>query len=162
MANVLIREVCSDELAVFAKVIRQSFATVAADFGLTMQNCPTNGAFMQTERLLSDHSRGDVMAGLFADGQPSGFAQLAQKSEDVFELCKLAVLPPLRHAGHGTQLLEWACDTVRKKGGNKITIGIIEENTMLKDWYLLHGFVHTGTRLFAHLPFTVGFMELSL
>ena len=31
---------------------------------------------------------------------------------------------------------------------------------MLKAWYQSQGFIHTGTKTFDHLPFTVGFMEL--
>lgn len=162
MTEVRIRNVRMDELDTFADLLRRSFATVAADFELTEQNCPTNGAFIQTERLLSDWNRGNVMVGLFVDGQPAGFAQLVQKEAAVFELSKLAVLPRFRHDGYGAQLLEWARATVRDKGGDKITIGIIEENTVLKSWYLSHGFVHTGTRVFPHLPFTVGFMELAI
>lgn len=160
MAETAIREVRFDELDAFAEIIRQSFATVAADFGFTEHNCPTNGAFIRTERLVSDWSRGDLMAGLFADGEPAGFVQLAQQNDSVFELGKLAVLPQQRHAGYGHSLLDWAQNAVRDRGGRKITIGIIEENTVLKNWYQAYGFVHTGTQVFPHLPFTVGFMEL--
>lgn len=45
---------------------------------------------------------------------------------------------------------------------NKIKIGIVEENTILKEWYEKIGFVHTGTKKFEHLPFTVGFMEIEI
>ncbi len=92
----------------------------------------------------------------------AGFVQLSQKDGGVFELGKLAVLPDYRHLGFGVRLLEHACGIVRSMGGGLITIGIIEENTVLKNWYAAHGFVHTGTKLFPHLPFTVGFMELTI
>ena len=46
-------------------------------------------------------------------------------------------------------------------GGTKIKIGIIEENNILKKWYLNNGFAHIGTGKFDSLPFTVGFMEWS-
>ncbi len=36
---------------------------------------------------------------------------------------------------------------------------IIEENTVLKNWYIANGFVHTGTKKFDHLPFTTGYLE---
>ena len=49
-----------------------------------------------------------------------------------------------------------------KRDAEEITIGIIEENTVLKNWYADHGFVHTGTKKFPHLPFTVGFMTYML
>ena len=40
-----------------------------------------------------------------------------------------------------------------------IKIGIIEESTVLKNWYISNGFVHTGTKKFDHLPFTSGYLE---
>ena len=43
-----------------------------------------------------------------------------------------------------------------------LRIGIIEENVRLRAWYEGLGFAHTGTRVFAHLPFTVGFIELPI
>ncbi|HAN20235.1 MAG: hypothetical protein A2Y15_05115 [Clostridiales bacterium GWF2_36_10] len=47
-------------------------------------------------------------------------------------------------------------------GGTKITIGIIEKNTRLKEWYLQNGFVHVGNHEYAHLPFVVGYMEMEV
>jgi ribosomal protein S18 acetylase RimI-like enzyme len=158
--NIVIRPVREEELETFTEVIRQSFATVATDFGLTEQNCPTNGAFIRVERLAADQRKGDLMAGLFEDDKPVGFAQLSRKGDGVFELGKLAVLPCCRHKGYGARLLDWAQSAALEQGIHKMTIGIIEENTVLKSWYLSNGFVHTGTHVFPHLPFTVGFMEL--
>ena len=43
-----------------------------------------------------------------------------------------------------------------------ITIGILEENKVLKEWYIKNGFVCNGTRKFEHLPFTVGFMSCKI
>jgi GNAT superfamily N-acetyltransferase len=160
--HIVIREVREDELEIFTEVVRQSFATVATDFGLTEQNCPTNGSFIRVERLASDRRKGDLMAGLFEDDKPVGFAQLSRKDDNVFELGKLTVLPCCRHNGYGARLLGWARSAAGKLGVRKITIGIIEENTVLKSWYLSNGFVHTGTHVFPHLPFTVGFMELQI
>ena len=158
--NIELRAVREDELDVFAEVIRQSFATVAADFGLTEQNCPTNGAFIRVERLVSDWNRGDQMGGLFEAGKPVGFVQLSQKDGDVLELGKLSVLPRCRHNGYGAHLLNWAQSAAHEKGACKITIGIIQKNSVLESWYLSNGFVHTGTHDYPHLPFTVEFMEL--
>ena len=56
-------------------------------------------------------------------------------------------------------LLNHAADTVKSLGGKIIKIGIIEENTVLKKWYIANGFVHTGTKKFEHLPFTSGYLE---
>ncbi len=58
--------------------------------------------------------------------------------------------------------INYAVKMVKRYGGNKISIGIIEENTTLKNWYLKLGFNHISTRKFEHLPFAVGLMELNL
>lgn len=82
---------------------------------------------------------------------------------DGAELDHLAVLPAYRHQGLGKELVCYAADYAKSHlRAQKIQIGIVEENTVLKTWYQSQGFVHTGTKQFDHLPFTVGFMELEL
>lgn len=157
-----IRKVPFDELDACAGVVRKSFLTVAEEFGLTASNCPTNGAFIATERLIFDFERGVRMYGLFCGEELIGFMVLAAKGEGVIELQKLAVLPEHRHNGAGSLLLGYARAQAVKMGAKKISIGIIEGNARLKRWYLAHGFVHTGTARFCHLPFEVGFMELAV
>ena len=80
-------------------------------------------------------------------------------SSGTYEMNDVSILPEYRHYGYGKKLLNFCKARVRELGGNKITIGIVEENTVLKEWYAANGFVHTGTKKFEHLPFTVGFME---
>jgi GNAT superfamily N-acetyltransferase len=160
--NVTIEPVSAGDLDRCAQVIRESFMTVAQDFGLTQQNCPTNGAFLQTERLAADLEKGNRMYGLFAGKEMVGFMQLEAGKEDAVILEKLAVLPGSRHNGYGRMLLEFAKETARKSGGRKLLAAIIEENSVLKQWYLDNGFVHTGTKKFPHLPFTVGFLEAEI
>lgn len=157
-----IRKVHFEELDVCASVIRQSFITVANEFGLTSQNCPTNGAFIKAERLISDWNQGSSLYGLFCNEELTGFMELTQKDSGAFELEKLCVLPHHRHMGCGTLLLDCARGEVLQMGGNKITIGIIDNNTRLKEWYLKHGYIHIKTANFAHLPFVVGFMEIKI
>ncbi len=138
------------------------FATVAKQFHLTRQNCPTNGAFIEKSRLEADWRKGNLMYGLYCGQIMAGFMQLERISPDAYELEKLAVGPQYRHLGYGAALLSFARQTVTEFKAKKITIGIIEGNVILKEWYRAHGFVHTGTKKFDHLPFTVGFMEQSV
>ena len=56
----------------------------------------------------------------------------------------------------------WSAGLQNRRVRRALRIGIIEENVRLRAWYEGLGFVHTGTRVFAHLPFTVGFMELPI
>ncbi len=147
------------ELPLCLAVIRESFATVAAAFGLTEQNCPTHTSFMKLEQLQKHFEWGWKMFGLWEDGRLVGFYALSDEGAGRFELHNLAVLPDYRHLGCGKRLLDDAKSRVTALGSEKITIGIIEEHTVLKNWYMRNGFVPTGTRKFDHLPFTAGFLE---
>lgn len=154
-----IYEIRKTQLALATEVIRSSFITVAKEFGLTELNCPNHTSFMKVEKLQTHFERGYLMFGLYDNKQLIGYVSLSRENEGVVELHNLAVLPEYRHKGYGKQLLDFCKSKVKESGSNKITIGIIEENNMLKNWYAENGFVHTGTHNFAHLPFTVGFMK---
>lgn len=159
MKNYIIREAKDHELDQCAEVIRRGFATVAIEFGLTVENCPTNGAFIKTERLVSDKRRGNKMYVLTVDEGIIGYMQIEKVVNNNYELQKITVLPDSRHEGYGKILLDYAKEKVRELHGSKITIGIMEENEVLKQWYIKNGFIHVGTHKFNHLPFTAGFME---
>ncbi len=160
MSTYVIREINDGELDTCVEIIQKSFETVAVEFGLTRENCPTNGAFIEKERLASDKLRGNHMFGLSVNDTQVGFVQLAKQDEAVFSMEKLAVLPRYRHTGLGKALMDFSREYVKSNKGEKISIGIINENEILKQWYSVYGFVEVGTRVFSHLPFTVCFMEL--
>ena len=144
-------------------LIRASFATVAEEFGLTEQNCPRYTAFATTEERLEYQSRqGWQQYGLYEGEQLVGYAALSREAGCAYELHNLAVLPACRHRGYGKQLLDYCKEKVKEAGGAKITIGIIEENTALKNWYAENGFVHTGAQRLEQFPFTAGYMEFVL
>ena len=158
----MIRQLGPSEFSLAAEVIRASFATVAEDFHLTEQNFPNHTTFVTTaERLQTQFDWGWHMYGLFEDERLVGYASISKvkEADNVYELHNLAVLPAYRHKGYGKQLLDFCKAKVKELGGVKIAIGIIEENTVLKNWYAANGFIHAGTKQFSHLPFMVGFME---
>ena len=59
-------------------------------------------------------------------------------------------------------MLEDAYVKAKKAGYKKMSIGIVEENRVLRNWYEYNGFVHTGTKKFDFFPFTCGYMERDL
>ena len=63
---------------------------------------------------------------------------------------------------YGQELVEFTIDQVSKHGGKKISIGTIDEQTILKNWYKKLGFKEISTRKFEHLPFTVCYMEIEV
>lgn len=145
-----------------AEVIRQSFKTVADEFGLTIKNAPTNAAFLQDYKLLEDLNSGIDMFGLFENSTQVGFMALKRKDKDTFYLEKLSVLPAYRHNGYGLLLLNYAKDYVKSLQGNNISIGIIYENKILLKWYEAYGFEITDIKQFSHLPFTVCYMSIGI
>ena len=99
------------------------------------------------------------MYALYANDKIIGYMSLSKEGDEVLELHNLAVLPEFRHNGYGKLLLEYAKKKAISLGYSKIKIGIIEESTVLKNWYIQNGFVHTGIKKYDHLPFTSGYME---
>ena len=149
-----------EQLESCAGVIRKSFAIVAHEFGVTEENCPGHTSFIDVERLRLQFRRGYLMYGYFSEGEIVGYISLNKNSDTSFEIKNLCILPEYRHKGYGKELLNICKSKVKELGGRKITIGIIEENIKLREWYTAYGFIHTGTKKFEQLPFTVGFMEL--
>lgn len=144
------------------EVIQKSFATVANQFGLTRENCPTHTSFITEERLQRDRENEDLMRILWEGDTAVGYFSLHRESDTDVELNHVAVLPEKRHGGYGKLILDTAKKYARECGYKRMNIGIVEESSVLKNWYLKNGFVHDGTRKFDSLPFTVGFMHFDL
>ncbi len=142
----------------YADVIRRSFATVAHDFGWTRENAPGHVSFLTDEQLQQQMNNHETF-GFCVDGKIVGFVALKDLGDGVFELRKISILPECRHYGYGKKLLDFCKTIVKEHGGRKVILDIIEENTILKEWYTANGFVHIGTKKFEHLPFTTGYME---
>ena len=158
----IIRVESKEQLDICLDIVHKSFQTVADEMILTKDNCSSYTAFMPIEKLISQFENNTPMLLYQYNGCFAGYFSLSINDDSV-ELNNLAVLPEYRHLGIGKELVDYAI-TYSKNilGENKIKIGIVEENTILKEWYEKIGFVHTGTQKFEHLPFTVGFMEIEI
>lgn len=146
-----------------AEVIRAAFATVADARGLTHESAPTFPAWLTADRLREARAKGTRCFAAMDGPRPVGFAALeAGREAGVFYLERLAVLPAVRHAGLGRRLVEHAAAAARAAGAAALSIGIIDDELVLKRWYETLGFTVTSTRRFPHLPFTVCYMERKL
>ncbi len=154
-----ISKVTKENLPECLDVIHKSFATVAEEFGLTKESCPKHTSFIPLVYLQTQMKWGWLMYGLFVGEKIIGYMSLSKGTDDIYELHNLAILPKHRHNGFGKQMLDYAKETVKSLGGAKIKIGIIEESTILKNWYITNGFEHIGTKKYDHLPFTSGYLE---
>lgn len=160
----MIRKVKEQDIASCVKAIRESFATVADEFGFTVENAPKFTAFATTEDRLNWH--------LFTEHRPMyayydkeivvGYYSLLLQDHKECELNNLCVTPSYRHKGIGEELLKHAFKITQELNCSKISIGIVEENKRLRKWYESFGFIHTGTKKFDFFPFTCGYMEKNL
>jgi len=156
----MIKEISvEEEISQSVQVIRESFATVARDFNLTETNSPTNPAFTSIEKVLAMKEKDIKLFGLFIDNRQVGFVAVEKAGESLFYMERLAVLPEFRHAGLGKELMDFVFQFLKKERDAKVSIGIINENIILKKWYQDYGFVETALKSYPHLPFTVCLME---
>lgn len=159
-----VREMAQEEIPECVDVIRQSFQTVADEFGFTLENAPRFTAFATDEgRLQYQYFIEKRPMYVFSQhGRIVGYYSLALTEDGSAELNNLSVLPEYRHRGIGAKLLEDCFRQVRILGRRKLKIGIVEENAVLRQWYESFGFVHTGTEKYDFFPFTCGYMEKTL
>jgi diamine N-acetyltransferase len=156
----MIKELINEnELENSVQVIGDSFQTVAVEFKLNKDNCPTHPSLITLKQLKEMKRKGLKLFGLFEGNIQVGFVAVEKKKDKVYSIEKLAVLPEYRHKGYGGELLEFVGDYVKNLEGKTLSIGIINEHTVLKKWYEGKGFQETGITKFVHLPFTVCFME---
>jgi len=145
------------------EVINTSFLTVATEFEITKEGTPTHPAFMDAEVFLSGLKDKYVeFYGFEKNEAILGTVAVTKNQEGVYYIERLAVLPEHRHSGIGSKLMSFALDRIQKLGAEKCRIAIVNENMVLKRWYLKAGFVETEIKRYDHLPFLVCYMEISI
>jgi len=160
----MIKRIDEKEIPECVSVIKKSFLTVADEFGITAENAPRFTAFATTEERLKWHLTGEhrPMSAFYDNGKIVGYYSLLLQENNECELNNLCVLPEYRHKGIGEALLKDAFQAAEELNCTKMNIGIVEENAVLKKWYELFGFIHTGTQKFDFFPFTCGYMKKEL
>ena len=130
----MIRTVSKNDLPACTALIRKSFQTVADEFSLTEENAPRHTAFATTtERLLYHFEQEKRPMYAYCDGDNIlGYYSLLLLENRACELNNLCVSPAHRHQGIGEALLSHAFRTAENLGCTKLKIGIVEENTVLK------------------------------
>lgn len=159
----MIRRVTASDIPECVDVIRNSFLTVAEEFGFTEQNAPRFTAFAATaERLGWQLEEGRPMFAYAEDGRIAGYYSLHVGENGECELNNLCVLPEYRHKKIGERLFSHAVSTAKGFGCTLMNIGIVEENQRLREWYEKLGARHIRTQKFDFFPFTCGYMTLEL
>ena len=155
-----IREmVTQQELENSVAIVRTSFQTVAQEFKFTPENNPTHPSFMKIQHMIELKAKGMHLFGLFQGDKQCGFVVSGSAENGTYTLEKLAVLPAYRHLGYGEVLIKFVLGYAVSMKAGKVTLAMINEHTVLKDWYVQQGFKEASLKKFPHLPFTVCFME---
>lgn len=145
-------------------VLRRGFATVAATYGMTADNTPSNPAFWEDDGVSRAAAKGFTVFGVERVGRLVGCAFVGPSHDtDRWSLRHLSVVPEARHHGIGEALVAEAARRAREAGATALRIGIVAENTRLADWYHRLGFitVDAGQR-YPGLVFSVDHLELPL
>lgn len=160
----MIQPINHNDIKECVDVIKESFLTVANEFGFTQENAPRFTAFATTEQRLSWqlNNKKRPMYAFIVDRKIVGYYSLALQDNKECELNNLCVLPQFRHKGIGEKLLLHSFEAAKNLNCSRMNIGIVEENQLLKKWYESFGFKHIRTQKFDFFPFTCGYMELIL
>jgi phosphoribosylglycinamide formyltransferase-1 len=160
--EVIVRPLCiTTDFDSAAKVVRSAFSTTAQRFDITRENCPTYPSFVDSGKLIGIIKDGGTLFAAYKASEMIGCVAVepSRDEKNTWYLEKLAVPPDRRFAGLGTLLVDHALRAISVFGGDKASVGVIEADSGLKNWYRRRGFAETGTRTFPHLPFTVCFMS---
>ncbi|MCG8697345.1 MAG: GNAT family N-acetyltransferase [Bacteroidales bacterium] len=156
----IIKITVSDNTEEIARLIRKSFVTVTQQFGITKDNAPTNPAYITRQRVADLLKKGEFYCKSVENKLVGTIAiEKSSKSNTTYYIEKVGIHPAYRHKGIGKELMDFAVERIIKLGGKKASIGIINEHTILKEWYAKQNFKEVGVKRFEHLPFTVCFMD---
>ena len=144
-------------------VIHAAYESVAEQFGITDENTPNRGhASLPIEELEMQFQRGRFMYGYSVQNRIVGFISFTKSSEhgkDCVKINDIVVLPEHQHNGIGTAMLDFAKDQALAFGIKKVTLGMIDDNTVLKEWYIKNGFNQFMAIQYDGAPFLAGYME---
>ena len=145
-------------------MLRAAFATVAAEFGLTAENTPSNPSFWTAADLAHAVSRSTHVLGVEDGARLVGCAFIGPSPSrpGVWVLRHLAVRPDARCRGHGESLVSAAAGRAWQAGAGTLRIGIVADNRRLSQWYQRLGFAVTEAGVHhGGLVFSVDYLELA-
>lgn len=158
----MIQKITRSDLIECLEIFHRGYETVAVEFGLTTDNCPHRGrASLPYDALVSEYEHNTLMFGYYLDQKMVGYLGFKVDEKGDCKLNDIIVLPEYRQNGFGKEMLVFCKAKARELGANKITLGMIDDNQVLKNWYMENGFITIGYKKFEKAPFTVGFMEYS-
>ena len=131
-------EECNDSI-ILTEIQHKSFITVAEEFGYTIENAPYHSAFIKKEKIEKQIiDGGQFFVYKIGDEFIGSIGYIFENDSYVIE--RLAVIPEYRHKGIGKKLMEFIENIVRNKNSKSIQLEMIDNNSVLKEWYKEQGY----------------------
>ena len=159
MSNPKIRACTQKDIGILVETIRRSFQDVALRFDLTQENAPRHPSNCTDDWIQKDMERGIMYFVIENENLVLGCVAFELANSNICYLERLAVLPDQRRRGFGKTLVTHVLSEGKLLGVHRVSIGIIDQQTELKNWYRGIGFVEQESKEFSHLPFRVTFMS---
>lgn len=151
------------EIETYLSIIQESFETVAEDLQLTKGIFPASGAFFDKNAFDKILNNGAELFGLYhkdiTEMQLVGCVAINSKDGRKYKIMKLAILPVHRQKGYGGLLMDFVEDYILTLGGQAISLGMVSENNVLKQWYLGRNYKVTKTSPYKKTNYNICFME---
>lgn len=145
------------------KTINKSFLSVAKQFGYTKEKVPTFPAFIDETVIQKQIDNGMKLFGYLSNNRYIGsIGYKDTKQPGLFIIERLAVIDKYRHQGIGTKLMKYVIEEIKNENGKIVEVQIVNENNILKNWYLQQGFKEIRIDDYCHLPFRVGILQLRI
>ncbi|QKF82353.1 GNAT family N-acetyltransferase [Halarcobacter ebronensis] len=149
-----------DDAKLISSIISKANKDIANKFSLDINNCPKHPSFYTTQWVLSDMQRQEEYFLYKKDKEVVACVAFENPREEVGYLNRLSVIPSYRHKGIGEELVKYIFEYAKSKNIKRLSIGIIAEHQVLKQWYIKLGFKESNKKSFPHLPFEVLYMNI--
>ena len=159
----MIKAITKADLPSCIEIFHNGYESVAIEFGLTLDNCPDRGrSRLPLSKLISEFENGVMMFGYYYKNELIGYLGLKIKEKTICKINDIIILSEHRNKGYGKELLDFAKSKAKEFGATKISLGMIDDNKTLKNWYIANGFMNVGYKKFDKAPYIVGYMECVL
>ena len=118
----------NNDLSEVVRVLNVSHGTVAADFGFTIDNNPSNNAFIDETTLRFQLSKGIDLYTMSVNNELIGCIAIEKsiKEIDTFYIEKVSIIPEHRNHGYGVELMDFAISKIKESGGKIVSIALID------------------------------------
>jgi ribosomal protein S18 acetylase RimI-like enzyme len=151
-----------DDPQLITGILNCSFLTVAKTFGYTAEQVPSFPAFIESGVIVGQLQEGFRIFGAKIDNAVVGCVGYKAIDGTTSLIERLAVLPEYRHRGIGKYLLEYIENIINRNKGKFIELSIVDNNSVLKNWYKRLGYCELRIEEYPQLPFKVCVLQKRL